>query len=61
MPYATNALANHWMPFTANRDFHAGPRLLVRAEGLYYWTPGGDRVLDGASGLFCCAGRAWPP
>ena len=50
-----NALANHWMPFTANRDFHADPRLLVRAEGMYYWTPGGDRVLDGASGLFCCA------
>ena len=55
MPYAPNALTNHWMPFTANRDFHADPRMLVRAEGLYYSTPGGDRVLDGASGLFCCA------
>jgi beta-alanine--pyruvate transaminase len=43
------------MPFTANRDFHAAPRLLVRARGMYYWTPAGQRVLDGASGLFCCA------
>ena len=26
-----------WMPFTANRQFKANPRLLARAEGMYYW------------------------
>ncbi|MFO1145308.1 MAG: aminotransferase class III-fold pyridoxal phosphate-dependent enzyme [Rhodospirillales bacterium] len=57
----TNALAHHWMPFTANRAFFAQPRLLVRAEGMHYWSHDGRRILDGASGLFCCAaghGRA---
>ena len=43
------------MPFTANRDFHEQPRLLVRAEGMHYWSHDGRRILDGASGLFCCA------
>ncbi|MBL8667694.1 MAG: aminotransferase class III-fold pyridoxal phosphate-dependent enzyme [Rhodospirillales bacterium] len=43
------------MPFTANRAFLAQPRLLVRAEGMHYWSHDGRRILDGASGLFCCA------
>ncbi len=55
MPYTTNSLSAHWMPFTANRDFKSDPRLLVRAEGMWYWTHAGERILDGASGLFCCA------
>jgi len=42
-----------WMPFTANRQFKASPRMLSRAEGLYYWTPDGRQVLDAASGLWC--------
>jgi beta-alanine--pyruvate transaminase len=42
-----------WMPFTANRQFKANPRLLARAEGMYYWTPDGRPVLDAASGLWC--------
>ena len=42
-----------WMPFTANRQFKANPRLLSRAEGIYYWTPEGRQVLDAASGLWC--------
>ncbi|MBK8175383.1 MAG: aminotransferase class III-fold pyridoxal phosphate-dependent enzyme [Rhodospirillales bacterium] len=50
-----NSLAHHWMPFSASRDFYAAPRLMVRAEGMSYWTPDGTHVLDGASGLFCCA------
>ena len=25
-----------WMPYTANRQFKKSPRLLVRAEGMYY-------------------------
>ncbi len=42
-----------WMPFTANRQFKANPRLLARAEGMYYWTPEGRRILDGVAGLWC--------
>ncbi len=43
----------YWMPFTANRDFHAEPKIAVRAEGLYYWNERGDRLIDASSGLFC--------
>ena len=42
-----------WMPFTANRQFKANPRLLARAEGMHYWTPDGRQVLDGVAGLWC--------
>ena len=42
-----------WMPFTANRQFKANPRLLVRAEGIHYWTADGREVLDGVAGLWC--------
>ncbi|HYN39329.1 MAG TPA: aminotransferase class III-fold pyridoxal phosphate-dependent enzyme, partial [Rhodospirillales bacterium] len=55
MSATTNALAHHWMPFTANRAFQEQPRLLVRAEGMHYWSHDGRPILDGASGLFCCA------
>jgi len=42
-----------WMPFTANRQFKAEPRLLSEASGMYYKTPDGERVLDGCAGLWC--------
>ncbi|MCU0976169.1 MAG: aspartate aminotransferase family protein [Steroidobacteraceae bacterium] len=42
-----------WMPFTANRQFKAAPRLLARAEGMNYWTADGRRILDGVAGLWC--------
>ncbi|MBX3702548.1 MAG: aspartate aminotransferase family protein [Steroidobacteraceae bacterium] len=47
------ALEAFWMPFTANRQFKAAPRLLARAEGMHYWTPDGRQVLDGVAGLWC--------
>ena len=50
-----NSLENHLMPFTAYRDFLDDPRLLVRAEGVHYWDHQGRRILDGVSGMFCCA------
>jgi beta-alanine--pyruvate transaminase len=46
-------LEAHWMPFTANRQFKAAPRLLTRAAGMYYESHDGRRVLDGTSGLWC--------
>jgi beta-alanine--pyruvate transaminase len=49
----TSTLEHFWMPFTANRQFKAAPRLLARAEGMYYWTPDGRQVLDGTAGLWC--------
>ena len=55
MQLTANTLENQWMPFTANRDFKADPRLLVRGEGVYYWDHKGGKVLDGSSGLFCTA------
>jgi len=50
-----------WMPFTANRQFKAAPRLLVSASGMYYTAHDGQRVLDGTSGLWCVnAGHCRP-
>ncbi len=43
-----------WMPFTANRQFKASPRLLESAEGMYYTASDGRQVLDGTAGLWCC-------
>ncbi|TCQ81095.1 beta-alanine--pyruvate transaminase [Ochrobactrum sp. BH3] len=52
----TNApsLDNFWMPFTANRQFKAAPRLLASASGMYYTDVDGKQVLDGTAGLWCC-------
>src|SRR6188474_3128222 len=49
-----NSLEAFWMPFTANRQFKANPRLLVAAEGMHYTSADGQQVLDGAAGLWCC-------
>ena len=50
----TNALNldNFWMPFTANRQFKATPRLLAQADGMYYTDVDGNKVLDGTAGLW---------
>lgn len=54
-------LDGFWMPFTANRQFKARPRMLERAEGLYYTDVNGRQILDGTSGLWCCnAGHGRP-
>jgi beta-alanine--pyruvate transaminase len=42
-----------WMPFTANRQFKAAPRLLGRASGMQYWTADGREILDAVAGLWC--------
>jgi beta-alanine--pyruvate transaminase len=42
-----------WMPFTANRQFKAKPRLLAKASGMHYWTPEGRQILDAVAGLWC--------
>ncbi len=51
---APNDLEAHWIPFTPNRHFKRHPRLIARAEGVWYYTPEGRPVLDATSGLWCC-------
>jgi beta-alanine--pyruvate transaminase len=46
-------LDSYWMPFTANRQFKASPRLLTRAEGMYYTSDDNRQILDGTAGLWC--------
>ncbi|BAU77249.1 aspartate aminotransferase family protein [Metapseudomonas furukawaii] len=50
----SNSLDEFWMPFTANRQFKANPRLLESAEGMYFRSSDGRQVLDGTAGLWCC-------
>ena len=55
-------LESYWMPFTANRQFKASPRMMVKAEGMYYTTDDGRQILDGFAGLWCCnAGHGRKP
>jgi beta-alanine--pyruvate transaminase len=54
-------LASFWMPFTANRQFKAAPRIIVSAKDMHYTTEDGRRVLDGTAGLWCVnAGHCRP-
>jgi beta-alanine--pyruvate transaminase len=46
-------LSAYWMPFTANRSFKSDPRLLVSAEGVWFTTIEGEKVLDAAATLWC--------
>jgi beta-alanine--pyruvate transaminase len=50
---AQTDLEAYWMPFTANRQFKAHPRLFTAAKGMYYTTDEGQQVLDGTAGLWC--------
>ena len=47
-----NDLQSWWMPFTANRQFKANPRLLVAAKDMHYTAHDGRQILDGIAGLW---------
>jgi beta-alanine--pyruvate transaminase len=47
------SLEQLWMPFTANRAFKRAPRMLASANGMYYTSVDGRRILDGTAGLWC--------
>jgi beta-alanine--pyruvate transaminase len=47
------SLAAYWMPYTANRNFKASPRILVSAAGMHYRDDAGNAILDGTAGLWC--------
>jgi beta-alanine--pyruvate transaminase len=42
-----------FMPFSMNRRFKKAPRMMARAEGVHYFTPEGQKLIDGTSGLWC--------
>lgn len=48
-------LSFNWLPFTPNRDFRREPKILARAEGMFYYDPAGCPIIDGSSGLFAVA------
>ena len=61
MPPRDYPLDPLWMPFTANRQFKAAPRILVSAKDMHFTAEDGDRILDGTAGLWCCnAGHCRP-
>ena len=61
MTSSSSDLSAYWMPYTANRDFKASPRMLVSAQGMYYRDDAGNAILDGAAGLWCVPlGHAQP-
>jgi beta-alanine--pyruvate transaminase len=47
------SLQAHWMPYTANRQFKAAPRMMASASGAYYTDTHGRKIFDGLSGLWC--------
>jgi beta-alanine--pyruvate transaminase len=60
MPNTVNT-DHFWMPFTANRQFKAKPRMLASASGMYYTSGDGRKILDGTAGLWCVnAGHSHP-
>jgi len=48
-----SALEAVWLPFTPNRQFKTEPRLIARAQGMFYYDPQGRELLDGLAGLWC--------
>jgi beta-alanine--pyruvate transaminase len=56
-----NSLDALWMPFTANRQYKAAPRLLVAAKDMHYTSHDGRQILDSTAGLWCVnAGHCRP-
>jgi len=61
MPPRDYDLEPFWMPFTANRQFKAAPRILVSARDMHFIAEDGRSILDGTAGLWCSnAGHCRP-
>ena len=52
-PRQTNTLEPYWMPFTANRQFKAAPRIMVSAKDMHYTDDQGRQILDASAGMWC--------
>jgi len=48
-------MAPFWMPFSPNKEFKREPRMFERAQGMYFYTPDGRKLIDASAGLFCVA------
>lgn len=48
-----NHLESHWMPFTSNRYYKSHPKLLTKADGMYYISDDNRQIIDGTAGLWC--------
>lgn len=48
-----NSLEEFWMPYTPQRLFKKAPRIVTKAEGMYYYDDKGDKILDAAAGMWC--------
>lgn len=60
-PLSREAMEAFWLPFTANRQFKANPKIFTGARGMYYTTAEGRQVMDAMAGLWCVnAGHAAP-
>ena len=46
-------MSNFWMPFTANKQFKAAPRMFKKAKGMHYTTVDDRQVIDAVAGLWC--------
>ena len=46
MELTLEALEQHWLPFSNNREFKREPRLFVSASGMYYRSQHGHKILD---------------
>ncbi len=47
---------HHLAPFSDYQQLGAaGPRIIVRGDGVYVWDSEGNRILDGMAGLWCAA------
>lgn len=48
-----SSLEHLWLPFTANRFFKDHPKLLSKADGMYYYDQNSRAILDSCAGLWC--------
>ncbi len=46
-------MSNYWVPFTANRQFKAMPRVFKAAKGNNFTSIDDRQILDGTAGLWC--------
>jgi beta-alanine--pyruvate transaminase len=54
-PPVESQMQQFWMPFSPNKEFKREPRMFARAEGMYFYTPDGRKLIDASAGLFCVA------
>jgi len=60
-PSQSAALEHFWMPYTNNIAFKRSPKMIASAQGMYYTTVEGKKVLDGLATLWCVnAGHCRP-